>query len=264
MGVSQSQEYLEQDAQNDSIQLQKQDTNVQPKGKTSDPEFVVEKPRAMEKITRKNILLPHNCEAILKDADSPVDMSSMDNLLSQLYSGVFLNQKRKKYWVDKKLNKNCFMLFARDLSITWGEDQRYWRWSYQKETSDVSIHVAELLQVCWLEVAGKFDVAKLSPGTLYGVGVMVMLKDEDEDEAFGWEVPVNLRLTLPNGQKIERKETLVTKPRGKWIEIPVGEFKTAATSCQNVGEIEIYIHEYDAGMWKGGLVIKGVSIRLKN
>ncbi|XVF87047.1 hypothetical protein PTKIN_Ptkin18bG0089300 [Pterospermum kingtungense] len=253
MGASQSQEYLEQDAGQERILHQ---------GMTSDPERLVRKPRAMEKITRKNILLPHNCEAILKDADSPMDMSSMDKLLSQLYSGVFLNQKRKKYWVDKKLNKNCFMLFARDLSITWGEDQRYWHWSYQKETSDVSIDVAELLQVCWLEVAGKFDVAKLSPGTLYGVGVMVMLKDEDE--AFGWEVPVNLRLTLPNGQKIERKETLVTKPRGKWIEIPLGEFKTAATSCQNVGEIEIYIHECDTGMWKGGLVIKGVSIQPKN
>lgn len=126
--------------------------------------------------------------------------------------------------------------------------------------SDVSVHVAELLEVCWLEVAGKFDVWKLSPGTLYGVAVMVMLRDE----AFGWDVAVNLRLTLPNGQKIERKETLESKPRRKWVEIPVGEFTTTCSASQNVGEIEIYIHEYDAGMWKGGLIIKGVSIQPKN
>ncbi|XWS16036.1 hypothetical protein CRYUN_Cryun34aG0051600 [Craigia yunnanensis] len=255
MGASQSQD-LKPNVENSSIKPQNQESNVQPKEKTADPELVDAKSRAMEKTEK--IQLPHNYEAILKYSDSPVDLSSMDKLLSQLHAGVFLNQKRKKYWVDKKLNKNSFMLFARDLSITWAENDRYWHWSYQKETtSDVSVDVAELLQVSWLEVCGKFDVAKLSPGTLYGVVVMVMLRDE----AFGWEVPVNFRLTLPNGQKTERTENLMTKPRGKWIEIPMGEF---TTSSQNVGELEIYFHEYDAGIWKGGLVVKGVSIQPKN
>ncbi|OMO65794.1 Phloem protein 2-like protein [Corchorus olitorius] len=211
----------------------------------------------MEK-TRKTLQLPHNCEAILKDADSPVNKSSMDNLVSQLHAGVFLNQKRKKYWVDKKLNKNCFMLFARELSITWGGDYRYWHWCYQKDTtSDEYIEVAELLQVCWLEVHTKFDIAKLSPGTLYQVVAMVMLRDE----AYGWEDPVNFRLTLPNGHKVERKETLMNKPKGLWIEIPVGEF---TTSSGNSGELDIYFHEYTAGTWKGGLILKGVAILPKN
>ncbi|XWS18699.1 hypothetical protein CRYUN_Cryun32bG0067200 [Craigia yunnanensis] len=96
----------------------------------------------MEKTEK--IQLPHNYEAILKDAaDSPVYMSSMDKMLSQLHAGVFLNQKRK------------------------------------------------------LEVHGKFDVAKLSPGTLYGVVFIVTLRDK----AYGLEVPLNFGLTLPNRQK---------------------------------------------------------------
>ncbi|XVF25380.1 hypothetical protein REPUB_Repub13aG0208000 [Reevesia pubescens] len=251
MGASQSQD-SQPNVENRSINPQNQESNVQPMEKTADPELVDAKSRDMEK--PQKIQLPHNCEAILKDADSPVDMSSMDKLLSQLHTGVFLNQKRKKYWVDKKLNKNCFMLFARGLSITWAEDNRYWHWSQQKETtSDISVDVAELLKVCWLEVHGKFDVAKLSPGTLYGVVVIVMLRDE----AFGWESPVNFRLSPPNGQKVARKENLMTKPRGKWIEIPMGEF---TTSSQNVGELEIYFHEYNSSNWKGGLLFKGVAI----
>ncbi|KAE8709068.1 Protein PHLOEM PROTEIN 2-LIKE A1 [Hibiscus syriacus] len=114
----------------------------------------------------------------------------MDKVLPQLHSGVFLNQKRKKYWVDKN-NKNCLMLFARDLSITWAEDNRFWHWSHQTESaSDVVTEVAELVQVCWLELVGKFHVSKLSPGTMYQVVFIVMLRDE----AYGWEVPVNFRL----------------------------------------------------------------------
>lgn len=45
--------------------------------------------------TVKEVKLPHNCESILRDADSPVDRSSVDKLYDQLSTGVFLNQKRK-------------------------------------------------------------------------------------------------------------------------------------------------------------------------
>ncbi|KAK6285020.1 hypothetical protein POUND7_003972 [Theobroma cacao] len=163
-----------------------------------------------------------------------------------------------KYWVDKKLNKYFFMLFARDLLISWVEDQRYWHWSYQKETnSDVLIDVAELLAVCWLEMRVKFNVKKLSPKTLYGVVFVFKLTNE----AYGWDIPVNFGFTLPNGYKVELKETLMTKPKGVWIEIPVGEF---TTSSEIVGELDIYCHQYDVLTWKGGLIIKGVSILPKN
>ncbi|KAK8503342.1 hypothetical protein V6N13_016647 [Hibiscus sabdariffa] len=255
MGASQSQEF-EPKLENNKVEPKNRESNVPVRPiteKTVDSKLVVDsKP---SKKTEK-IQLPYNYEAILNDADSPVDMSAMDKLLSQLHSGVFLNQKRKKYWVDKN-NKNCFMLFARDLSITWAENNLHWHWTYQKElTSDVLIEVAELVQVCWLELVGKFQVSKLSPGTLYQVVFIVMLREE----AYGWEVPVNFRLTLPNGRKIKRKETLMNKPRGNWIEIPVGEFEA---SFENGGEMEMYIHEYDAGEWKKGLVVKGVAIQPK-
>lgn len=86
------------------------------------------------------------------------------------------------------------------------------------------------------------------------------------EAAYGWETAINLKLTLPNGQKIERKVTLMNKPRETWIEIPVGEFKASfdEQKTNSSGDLEIYIHEYNAGDWKCGLVVKGIVIRAKN
>ncbi|XP_058198258.1 lectin-like [Rhododendron vialii] len=206
--------------------------------------------------TPPEVKLPHNYEAIVKHADSPFDSSSTEKLYNQLQAGVFLNQEKKKYWVDRKSSSNSFMLFARDLSITWAEDNRYWHWSYLKETSDVFVDVAELLKVCWLEIQGKFEMVNLSPRTVYEVVFLVMLKDP----AFGWEVPVNVMLILPDGTTQQHEENLMEKPRGRWIEIPAGEFRT---SSEKIGDIQFSLYEYKAGMWKRGLVIKGVAIRPK-
>lgn len=124
--------------------------------------------------------------------------------------------------------------------------------------SDVFVEVAELLKVCWLEVHGKFETAKLSPGVMYEVAFVVMMM---EDPAHRWEVPVNLKLALPDGNTQERKENLSLKPKGQWIEIPVGRFRT---SSESIGEIEFSLFEYEDGNWKRGLVVKGVIIQPKN
>ncbi|CAL5412869.1 unnamed protein product [Camellia sinensis] len=200
--------------------------------------------------------LPHNYEAIIKDADSPIVKSSIDMLYDQLQSGVFLNQKRKKYWVERKTNSNCFMLYARDLSITWAQDNRYWHWPCLNETSNESIDVAELLNVCWLDIHGKFETANLSHGVAYEVVFVVMLKDP----SYGWEVPVNLRLITPDGTTQQHQENLMQKPRGQWIEIPAGEFRM---SPEKIEDIQFSLYEYNGGQWKRGLVIKGVAIRPK-
>lgn len=104
---------------------------------------------------------------------------------------------------------------------------------------------------------GKFDTRKLSPGILYQVSFVVMLKDPAE----GWEVPVNVRLVLPGGKKQQHKENLMEKLRARWIEIPVGEF---VASEKDVGEMEISMYECEGGMWKQGLLIKGVAMKPKD
>ncbi|KAM1484430.1 hypothetical protein ACFXTO_036491 [Malus domestica] len=159
----------------------------------------------------------------------------------------------QKYWVDKNSN-NCFTVYARDLLITWGGDGRYWRWN-TVEDGDDRIDAAELLDACWLEVHGKFETAYLSPGTLYEVVFVVKLNAKE----YGWEEPVEITLETPAGDKHTRKVDLMQKQRGKWVEIPAGEFRA---SPEQYGYMIFSLRQL-SGQWKKGFVIKGAEIRPK-
>ncbi|XAR56166.1 hypothetical protein NMG60_11036527 [Bertholletia excelsa] len=195
-----------------------------------------------------------------KEVVRPCVGNSLPNhLYGQIQAGLPENHKtQREDRVDSNSNSNCFKLDARQLSITWSDDDRYWCWTSLSESSDTCIEVAELLNVCWLEIHGKFKMENLSPGILYEVVFIVMLKDP----AYGWGVPVNVRLVLPDGNTQHREENLMEKPRGRWIEIPAGEF-TSSAPAKNGGDLQFSLYEYKGGCWKRGLVIKGVAIRPK-
>lgn len=205
----------------------------------------------------------------------------------------------QKYWVDEKTRCNCFLLFARALSITWGDDPRYWIWRPVRETkyvlvlyvvpcssnyihmhaqlecsigalsvlslslstlySDAEIvEAASLQNVCWLEVHGRLELSHLTPGCSYDVAFQVMLTEP----AYGWSVPVNLRLRFPDGTVQARKEKLQGMPTEQWLELRAGEVKAPAQpgGAGRSGELEISMFEYDGGLWKKGLLIKGIKI----
>ncbi|XP_048438718.1 lectin-like [Pyrus x bretschneideri] len=197
--------------------------------------------------------LTHNYKAIIKDSDSPIKEPSPRELLEELQKGIFLDEMKKKYWVDKNSN-NCFTVYPRDLSITWSGDGRYWRWNTVEDGGD-RIDVAELLDVCRLEVYGKLDTAYLSPGTLYEVVFVVKLNAKE----YGWEEPVEFTLETPAGDKNTRNVDLMQKQRGKWVEIPAGEFRASPEQYGNM----IFSLRQLGGQWKKGLVIKGAEIRPK-
>ncbi|PQQ03818.1 protein PHLOEM PROTEIN 2-LIKE A1 [Prunus yedoensis var. nudiflora] len=148
------------------------------------------------------------------------------------------------------------MVYAKALDITWSGDTRYWRWF--KETSGDNFEAAELLNVCWLEVRGKLATTVLSPGTLYEVVFVVKMKTK----AYGWDAPVNLKFTPPDGavpRETKFKLTDLKDSKDQWKDIPFGEFIAPA----NPGNIEFSLNEY-GGRWKSGLVIKGVAVRPKS
>ncbi|XP_010536531.1 PREDICTED: protein PHLOEM PROTEIN 2-LIKE A1-like [Tarenaya hassleriana] len=198
--------------------------------------------------------LPHNCDSILKNADTPLDRDK----LQRLRDGVFLKNKKQKYWIDGGSNSNCFMVYARDLAITWSENASYWSWFTVKEApNETLVDAVELRNVCWLDISGRFDMKDLTPGTRYEVVFVVKL----EDPAYGWDTPVNVKLNLPSGQSPERKVNLREMRRYHWLEIPAGEF---VPSPENTGEIKFSMCEHDSGTWKKGLFLKGVAIRPKS
>ena len=86
------------------------------------------------------------------------------------------------------------MLAARDLTIVWGDTPRYWTWTSLPDSRSVAFYllylfqislnillqltakkritnrfseVAELVEVCWLEIRGKISTRILSPNTTY-------------------------------------------------------------------------------------------------
>lgn len=123
--------------------------------------------------------------------------------------------------------------------------------------SKEEVEAAYLSNVCWLEVHGKFDTSKLCENTAYEVMFEVMLKDP----AYGWEVPINLRLVGPDGKVQERTGKLMDIPRGRWVMLHVGEIPISSENSG--GQVEYSLYEYHGGNWKRGLLVKGAIIRLK-
>ncbi|KAK3430285.1 hypothetical protein EUGRSUZ_E01962 [Eucalyptus grandis] len=150
--------------------------------------------------------------------------------------GVLIRPKNRtvKDWVEKESKKNCFMIYARGVSITWAENNSYWQWLTEKDapSDDAPVEMAELLNVCWLDVHGRFDVSKLSLGTTYEVAFVILMRSSGD----GWQIPVNIQLTLPDGTKQVHTENLMEKPRGDWIEIKAGEL---STTKHKEGEMEV-------------------------
>ncbi|KAI8016443.1 Protein PHLOEM PROTEIN 2-LIKE A1 [Camellia lanceoleosa] len=203
---------------------------------------------------------PLNFLSILHNAKKTIDTSCPDKLCEQLYTGVFLKDKELKYFVDEKTNKNCFMLFARKLNICWIDHSEYWKWKWIKEeTSGEEIEVAELREVCWLDIRGKFDrTIDLSPGAMYEIVFVVRMIDDDVYYTHISNCTVTLVMILPRS-RTQRNESLEGKPVEEWFEILVGEF---IMSPENVGSVEFSMEEHGTN-WKRGLIVKCAIIRPK-
>ncbi|KAL5716658.1 hypothetical protein ACHQM5_009793 [Ranunculus cassubicifolius] len=194
-------------------------------------------------------------ENIIKDSDSPIDHSSSELLLSQLHSGVYLNQMKKKYWIEQESGVNCFMIFPREFDISWGDDKRYWRWYLFDEPGGGGggVEIAKLIGVSWFQVIGTLDTALLSPKTTYEIVFIIKL----DNEASGWEIPVTLVLEL-QGAVQTRKLSFMTKPRAQWFELHVGDFHTYS---DKMGEVKFSIRGYEGAKWKLGAHVQGAIFR---
>lgn len=211
------------------------------------------KSQEIEGITRP----PLNFLAILNDFNlNNILDTSPEKLAQQLYAGVFLKRNTLKYYVDVKSNKNCFVVFARELKITHGDDPRYWRWIKDKETSGEDIEVDELLRVWWLEISGNIQTIDLSPGTLYEIVFIVKKIAGYTDHVSNFSL--KLTINFQHSKSLSRSESLKGKPLENWFEVQVGEF---IMSPQYVGNMEFCLQNFTD--LKSGLVVKCAIIRPK-
>ncbi|RLM79353.1 putative F-box protein PP2-B12 [Panicum miliaceum] len=132
--------------------------------------------------------LPPDHAAVLARADEPVECESKKELFSRLCgSPVLLDGATMSFGLERRSGAKCLMLSARALSIVWGDDPTCWIWTASLPGSRFP-EVAELVDVCWLEISGKLSLSLLSPGTTYAAYLVFAIADE----SYGLECHVGM------------------------------------------------------------------------
>ncbi|KAF8392041.1 hypothetical protein HHK36_022381 [Tetracentron sinense] len=97
---------------------------------------------------------------------------------------------KQSFSIEKWSGGKCYMVAARELTIIWGDTPVYWRFS----------DVAELLDVCWLEIHGKMDTRMLSMKTTYAA--YLVFKFRESTYGFSCQpVEVSVRLVGGGGRE---------------------------------------------------------------
>ncbi|KAF8394142.1 hypothetical protein HHK36_020348 [Tetracentron sinense] len=97
---------------------------------------------------------------------SPVVFSSKKELYSRLCNTpILIDEGNKSFGLEKRSGKKCYMIGARELSIVWGDTPMF-------------SEVAELINVCWLEIHGKMETRILSPKTTYAAYLVFKFSDD--------------------------------------------------------------------------------------
>eukprot|EP01018_Ginkgo_biloba_P015593 Gb_16253 [translate_table: standard] len=233
-------------------------------------------------------MLPSQYHHLLARAPSPPQFSSKKELYFRLCHPLSIDNGAKKFWLERPTGKICFMLSARDLAITWGNDDRYWHWISQRDSSFEDL--AELIAVCWLEVQGQFDCKLLSPCTPYTLSFRLKLQDSPHghhrlwgrgfiyfmNRSYGWDhKPVKFSVTTPDGYHMESARfiyntekpvedegyqmTPLRRAEQGWMEFDAGEF-VVDENGDSSKEVTFYMREL-GGNWKGGLLLAAVKIQ---
>ncbi|WOL19295.1 F-box protein PP2-B12 [Canna indica] len=122
--------------------------------------------------------LPDDLDSLLARAVDPVQCSSSSSkrdLFFSLCNPILIDGGKMSFSLDRSTGAKCYMLSARELFVVWGDTPCYWRW-YSLPESRFS-EVAELIDVCWLEVRGKIETKMLSQNTFYAAYLVFKLSD---------------------------------------------------------------------------------------
>nr|POE54729.1 f-box protein [Quercus suber] len=182
---------------------------------------------------------------------------------------ILIDDSKKSFFLDKSSGKKCYLLPARELCIIWSGSPQYWRWISLPEESRFP-EVAELLNVCWLDICGKMSTSMLSPKTNYAAYLVYKLTEE----AYGFDrLPPTVSVGTTEGGEpaVEpNQQDQIVPPQQQqhtshpsqrkdgWLEIKLGEyFNEEGTDY----ELQIRLLEGESRQWKRGLIVEGIEIR---
>ncbi|XP_031108866.1 putative late blight resistance protein homolog R1B-17 isoform X2 [Ipomoea triloba] len=171
---------------------------------------------------------------------------------------IFDEQKNEK---DIKMS---VFLDARSLYIPHVNSRRYWMW-----TRDSGHEVAELVNVCWLEITGTVDTGCLSKITCYSA--YLVFKLDPLSERLETAVAC-VKYLNDKGNYGENRRCQVFLEKSKysgdpgqfpdcrpdgWMEIKLGDFYV---SSGNEGEVQMRLWNTEPD-WKSGLIVRGIEVR---
>ncbi|XP_045809077.1 putative F-box protein PP2-B12 [Trifolium pratense] len=184
---------------------------------------------------------------------------------------IIIDSGKKSFQLDRKSGKKCYMLAARSLSIVWGDTDQYWTWIPLPDSRFPE--VAQLCDVCWLEIHGMINTTLLSPNTQYAAyAVFKMI------EPWGFQNrPVELSVSVEGGHSSTTNVCLDPIVEGTphprvvglqspsvrtdgWLEIEMGEFFNSGIENE---EVHMNFMEIKGGNWKRGLFLEGIEVRPK-
>ncbi|CAL5056402.1 unnamed protein product [Urochloa decumbens] len=152
-------------------------------------------------------------------------------------------------WLDRETGAKCYMLSARSLHISWGDEPHYWRWIPLTESCRFS-EGAELRAVYWRHQSPLLEAQQLMQSA--SKEAFFFLHEDNEDCA-GFRTPFGRRYHHACGAHLVFPE----KRTDGWMELKLGEFYVK--EC-DTGEVCMNLMEIKGGNSKAGLIVQGIEI----
>ncbi|PIN17711.1 hypothetical protein CDL12_09621 [Handroanthus impetiginosus] len=220
--------------------------------------------------------LPSDYSQIVSRSVSPVVSATKKELYFSLcHSPIVLDGGNLSFFLDQRTGKKCFMLGARELEISWGDNPQHWEWTPHADSR--FSEVARLENVCWLDIRGKTRTQMLSPSTTYGAYLVFKLAEgcyglelanavvrfvdsEADNDAEERAITVHLQqANARNGARWQTGQVPARRSDG-WMEIELGDFYNDEGYD---GDVEARLIEIKRRHGKSGLIVEGIEFRPK-
>ncbi|CAI9271335.1 unnamed protein product [Lactuca saligna] len=212
--------------------------------------------------------LPPDYREIIGRAVSPVVVfgSKKQLYFSLSDSHIILDHAYLSFHLDKESGKKCYMLGAKELSIAWQDEPRYWEWEHITESKFPEVCI--LREGYSLGIQGKIAAEMLSQKSTY----VVYLVFQTTQDTRGLAAPSKTKVSY-GGTEMETENVYLRRPQFQqenyvfpclrndgWMEIKLGEFE-----CNegDDGEVEMAFEEVTQRNWKSGLIVEGFELRPK-
>ena len=116
----------------------------------------------------------------------------------------------------------------------------------------------QLIAIQKLDIRGAFSAPLVTPKVLNVLSLLVFLTENTG----GWQTPLNVTITTPDGSTRQSQVSLARKPIGIFFELTVGEFTLNDDGCNSTGLVKFSVTEY-SNYEKRGMLIKGCIVRAK-